>query len=409
MLIFSFILTFLLSCLLSLKTQVTPVQASQPQVIISEVYPAPSSGNHEWIELYNPSPTTAIDLTNWSLYDQLSNSTKIYGFTEEVSLEPQAFRVAELAQPKLNNEADGVILLNHQEAIIDQMSYNSTQAERSWSLNSQQEFVLTIPTRGEPNFSPEPSSSSTPSPAPTPTPTPTPSSSPTPTPSPTPSPSPDTSWQQKISIASFIACPQEDETEAVTLYNADTQAHTLIDWRLRDASQQTRKVDLTINSQDKATISWSNNLLNNDGDTIQLENANGEIVDQLSYQDCFQSSASTETDQDQAESNQNKSKQDNQLDSSNTSDPDPNPTSKQKLQPKQYPVKPQPPYDFKKILLATNSTQLQNLTTPNMTQFTTKPPPLLAIANAILGGCLLLIRHGWPLWQDISRLYFGQA
>jgi len=50
-----------------LMAKLSPVKADDPLVILDEFVANPSSGNQEWIELLNPSQTSALDLTGWRL------------------------------------------------------------------------------------------------------------------------------------------------------------------------------------------------------------------------------------------------------------------------------------------------------------------------------------------------------
>lgn len=387
-------LLILLVCSL-LLISAAPIRA---QVVISEVYPAPSKDT-EWIELYNQSSEQSFELNHYTLQDQLSSPSLIYTFAENTTLPPQTYLAIDLTQPKLNNSADGVTLLNPQQKIIDEMSYDKTEADLSWSLTPNQDFILTTPSKNKPNLIPSP----TPSPSQSPTPSPSPSPSPTTTtsPSPSPTPKPDLTWHKKIKIASFVACPQENETESVTLLNTDQQTHTLSNWRLRDESQQTRKVNLTLNAQQKQTISWGNHLLNNDGDTIQLEAGNGKIIQTLTYQDCQTenqpTSATTPTTAPSPPSNTSST-------TSKTSTPNPS-------TPTPPPKPPTPPT----LLLSSNQPKTPQFhlpsTTPPLppTKTLTQPstPSLSALSGAIMGGCLLLINHGWPFLKNIFPLFAG--
>ena len=70
--------------------------------IISEVEPGNSTGivdtlgnTADWVEVYNPDPTTAVDLSGWSLYYAKTNSstTHTWTFPNNVILGPGEFRV----------------------------------------------------------------------------------------------------------------------------------------------------------------------------------------------------------------------------------------------------------------------------------------------------------------------------
>lgn len=261
-------------------------------LIISEVYPAPLDSENEWVELYNP---TAEDmpLTGYTLSDQLSTPSVIFTSANQ-HLAAHSFLTIDLSTAKLNNSGDGITLQDSAGNTLAQMSYTSSTLAKSWSLNQNGEYELTLPTKNAPNFFPLSSPTPTPAPSvlPSPTDSPYPANSPTPTPSPTPSPSPtptpntDTSWHHLISITDFTACPDVDSQESITLFNTDTTLHTLSNWRVRDKNNQTRIINLTLPAEEKQVFSWNGSLLNNTGDEFQLENENQEVIQEITYDGC---------------------------------------------------------------------------------------------------------------------------
>jgi hypothetical protein len=251
---------------------VTSAVQAHAQVIITEAFPMPSEGP-EWVELYNISDQ-ALALQNWRLQDQLTSPTVIHTFTTEV-LQPHSYFVIDLTSAKLNNSADGVTLFDHQNTVIDQMGYTSSEAGMSWSRvsNETNGFVMTIPTKGLPN------------------PAPSPSPSPTPTLSPSPSPSPSTSpviadWWSTITFLELIACPSSGNEEGATLINASDSEHTLENWKIKDESGQSRTFTNTIPSHQTVTVNWSGSLFNNSGDTAYLIDPSGTTRDEWAYEEC---------------------------------------------------------------------------------------------------------------------------
>lgn len=103
--------------------------SEHPQPLITELCPKPSSGS-EWIELYNPS-TQTVDLSNWQLWDQLSQPSLLYTFSD-FSLAPSTFVVVEIGK-KLNDTGDGVVLLDLNDSLIDSVSYQTAQLDLGYS------------------------------------------------------------------------------------------------------------------------------------------------------------------------------------------------------------------------------------------------------------------------------------
>jgi hypothetical protein len=293
----------------------------QAQLLINEVHPAPSLGN-EWVELYNSSENV-VNLQSWKLEDQITTPSTIFSFTTE-SMEPHSYFVAEINN-KLNNTGDGVTLKNSNNQIIDQMSYSSSQTNKSWARlsSSSNEFVLTDPTRANVNFVPSPvpspsplpsptseptplpspnpspsispEASATPIPQPLPTPSPSPvppppsispSPSPSPLPQPSPQPSPTPSYPAVLKISEIMSCPETGDHEWVEIYNPSSAIYLLQNWKIRDSTDNTRLLNGTLPAQSFTVFTLSSNILNNTGDEVNLERPDGIQVDHAEISAC---------------------------------------------------------------------------------------------------------------------------
>ena len=175
----------------------------RPKIV--EIFPNPEDSS-EWIELYNPHPSS-IDLDQYIIRDSTATNKIIIS---KINIEPYQYVQIDFATKEILNNAssDMVRLLSPQEELIDQVSYQSTLKGLSISLtNSSWCFTQPSPNcqnnscyqaeaeptsipisnpTSTPSFSsstpiPLPSSTSTPTPTVTPTPTNTPSITPTPT------------------------------------------------------------------------------------------------------------------------------------------------------------------------------------------------------------------------------------
>ncbi len=91
-------------------------------ILISEVYPSPQSGENEWIELYNFSDDS-INIGSWVLED----STKRYTISKSI-IEPGEYFVLEgsLLKISLNNSGEKLTLYNPNGEIIDTFEYTET-------------------------------------------------------------------------------------------------------------------------------------------------------------------------------------------------------------------------------------------------------------------------------------------
>lgn len=257
---------FLISSFLFLISFYPP--KAQARIIITEVYPNPTTGESEWLELYNDA-TTSADLTDWILEDQLSTPSIIYNFNdsdlETFKLASYQYLVIELPTSKLNNSADGVTLIDQTGQIIDEMSYSSSTQGQSWSLING-DWYLTEPTSEQENQPP-----------------------PSVTPSPSPSPSPSIHYDQladDLSFSEVYYCPSSGDNEWLELKNDSDQLVDLSSWQLIDQSGNKKTLSQSINPNSLAVIDWSSSFLNNSGDTLALHSPEGVEQLKISLPEC---------------------------------------------------------------------------------------------------------------------------
>jgi hypothetical protein len=113
----------------------------QQSIVINEIMYAPAGGEPEWIELYNRT-SEVINLNGWSVKDVYTTPVRAF-ITEDIFIEPAGFIVLSrsnaifnyhrfipsevfvLTLPVLNNDADGVVLIDNRDAVIDSVLYSS--------------------------------------------------------------------------------------------------------------------------------------------------------------------------------------------------------------------------------------------------------------------------------------------
>lgn len=152
------------------------------QVVISEVYPAPTSEENEWIELFNTSDIS-VDISGWKLFEHFASKNELYTFLE-TQIEPKSFFVFELPSSKLNNTEEKVTLENTNQDETSSLYYTNAQSQKSFEYLFENEISITstlqigLPTKGfrnslitNPTPTPEPSSEPTAISTTTPTPT----------------------------------------------------------------------------------------------------------------------------------------------------------------------------------------------------------------------------------------------
>lgn len=191
-----------------------PQKAFASSVVINEFMAAPSTGNNEWIEFYNPNH---LDLSGYWIDDDISfdqddgNSSKKSLST--LTNNNQTYPYIELTNSIFNNPGDFVVLFAGDGTLVDQYQYTSnpgTDTTLGRSLDGGSWVTLTAISKGSANGSSS-SPSLSPTPSPTPTSTPVPTSTPSPTPAPTPTPTPTPTSQASFTISEIPSQINSDQ------------------------------------------------------------------------------------------------------------------------------------------------------------------------------------------------------
>lgn len=104
----------------------TPTQTHQSisNIYISEFYPAPLSGEKEWIELYNNNDFE-VTLTNWYIDDAENAGASPKIFTTRIA--GHGYAVVELTTAIFNNSGDQVRILDSAKKVIDELTYDESE------------------------------------------------------------------------------------------------------------------------------------------------------------------------------------------------------------------------------------------------------------------------------------------
>lgn len=309
----------------------SPVQAT---IRLNELYPAPNSGESEWVELFNDSPTESVNLSGWWLQDQVSSPSVITTLADLV-ISPLGYVQIEWSANKLNNSGDTVFLYDNHNQDQYLVQFGAAQPGEAFAAtlneNGDEVWLWQSPTPGVSNTgnaSPQPSPSTNPSPSPNPsltplpstnpnptvlpsgTPCPTPLVSPTPTanpsptptllpspspsltpspsanPSPSPSPNLPTAQAGNLTITAVMACPNDSQPEWIEIYNTTNQALSLQGWYLKDASQNKRNLTGTIAAHQFLKIEFSSSFINNTNETLYLYSSSNQLTQTIELPDC---------------------------------------------------------------------------------------------------------------------------
>lgn len=227
------------------------------QVLINEVYPQPTNGQLEWVEIKN-SASQAANLSGWYIEDILTTPKTIFtfGLTE---LNPGDFFVATFSG-QLNNGADGVVLKDFSGQVISQMKYESSLQDQSWSFNGIDTYTLGSPTKGAENVVISPS----------PLPSPSPSISPSPS-SASSSPIGQTSTSsteliKKLQLIRVGVCPKEG-AEWLEWLNP-TSENILATIIVKDLQANNLSLSLELNAGQSLKTNLARHIYNNGGDEL---------------------------------------------------------------------------------------------------------------------------------------------
>ncbi|MBD3311330.1 MAG: PKD domain-containing protein [Candidatus Magasanikbacteria bacterium] len=284
--------TLFLSVIEETDASSTPPNASSTpdfsSIKINEFVSDPTSGEKEWIELYNSS-SSSIDLNDCTLYD---GNNQIFAPSSTIS--EFGFLVITLPSSKLNNSGDIIIFKNPNAEIIDQVSYGDWEDE---SLDNN------APTASDPNsiarntdgldsdIDKDDFSLTT---------TPTPGRANQIT-----SPSEDNSNRNEnyddtaddndgeteniyydpsdIVINEIVSDPVSGESEFVELYNNTTKTIDLENWYIKEGGDSKTNLEGNIKSKKFFVIEKPKGNLNNSGDIIKLFDPNDNLIDEVSY------------------------------------------------------------------------------------------------------------------------------
>ncbi len=123
-------------------------------IFLNEIMPSPegSDTENEWIEIFNAN-NFEVDLTNWKIRDKIG-AVKTYTLPQNSKIEANGFLILKRPQNKisLNNEGDGLELLNPSGQIIDSVDFEKAKQGQSWSKVEDGFLWTAKPTPGATNI-----------------------------------------------------------------------------------------------------------------------------------------------------------------------------------------------------------------------------------------------------------------
>ena len=260
---------------------------------INEIYPAPPSGEYEWVEIYNDG-NSIVDLSQYSLSDLTNKKIKFIATT----LPPLSFEIA-TSSGVLNNDGDTVFLKNNLEEIIEIATYSANfDSNKTFAKCPDSDgnwFVLNLSTKNATNetacqiLTPSPTLTIMPTLTLTPIIVQTPteeSENPTPT-----IITPTLQSYGNIYISEVMANPPTGEKEWIEIYNDNNFSVLLNNWYVDDlenAGSSPKIFSLEISGKDYGVFNLTSSMFNNDGDSVRLMDFNKNIKDDFEYQEIEQ-------------------------------------------------------------------------------------------------------------------------
>lgn len=105
-------------------------------IIFTELLPSPEGpdSENEWIEIFNKN-NFEVDLSNWQIID-INGATKIFTFSKGQIISANEYLLLYRGDTKitLNNNQDGLQLLNPLKEIVDSVNYENAENKKSLSL-----------------------------------------------------------------------------------------------------------------------------------------------------------------------------------------------------------------------------------------------------------------------------------
>lgn len=119
----------------TITTTVTTRTISYPAFRLHRIYPAPSNGEKEWVEIELPGGTSLADLNGYTLYDATSRAAVFP--PSDMTLVSHVGNIVriELKSAKLNNGGDTVELRRPDGSVVERMTYPKTTSGQSWTKN----------------------------------------------------------------------------------------------------------------------------------------------------------------------------------------------------------------------------------------------------------------------------------
>lgn len=261
-------LAVLLTAAQPVSAKCSNVRTTSKKVVLTEVYPAPESGEEEFIELHNTG-RRKVDVAGWKLTDA---SGKTYEIDKDdvgrtVIKADKRLVVGQSASGiYLNNGADSVTLAQANDKVRSSTEYVDAPTGQSWSLVNG-EWQWTPVTRGKKNRAVDGTTED----------------------GSTESTADGSAGQTSTDVRLSELLPNPEGSDAtdewIAIDNVGTGEVNLAGWVLRDGSREHTIEGTTIGGGEELVfgIDVTSVSLNNSGETIELVDPFGAVIDSTTY------------------------------------------------------------------------------------------------------------------------------
>ena len=142
-------------------TEVQPLETKvvySSGIVINEILPSPTGPDEieEWIEIFNQN-NFEVDFSDWQIIDSVGKVTA-YNFPKGTKISPQGFLVLSRSTTKitLNNDGDGVLLIQPDGKIVKTINYPKAPQGQSYNRIGEEWFWSTTLTPGSKNILTQP-------------------------------------------------------------------------------------------------------------------------------------------------------------------------------------------------------------------------------------------------------------
>lgn len=251
------------------------LMANQPvfgTLKITEIYPAPSTGEQEWVELFNDGDTE-ISLADYILTDNKDNR-----LTFETDIASPSSYILATGNNVLNNSGGDSAVIKKSGEIFETVSYTASFSSDKSYVRCDDEWIQTsVITKKDSNTA----ACISPTPSPTTAPTATTEVIP-----PTATPTQTMTQSYDHIYLSEVMVNPEEENEWIEMYNDNDFSVSIKNWYIDDAENagsSPKPLTIDIAAKSYGVFELASSMFNNDTDAVRILDENKNSKDSITY------------------------------------------------------------------------------------------------------------------------------